>query len=75
VGQPLAELPRVSLPFPLSTSGKVKRPGTSFFSSFSLESVRMMLAGSVGKGILNVGINVIMSFLLTFAGLLAAERL
>ncbi|HUX42698.1 MAG TPA: fluoride efflux transporter CrcB [Rectinemataceae bacterium] len=48
--------------------------GFTTFSSFSLESVRMFMAGTVGKGALNLGINVIAGFALTIAGLYAASR-
>lgn len=49
--------------------------GFTTFSSFSLESVRMFMAGTPGKGLLNLAINVIAGFALTLAGLWAASRL
>ncbi|HUX36586.1 MAG TPA: fluoride efflux transporter CrcB [Rectinemataceae bacterium] len=49
--------------------------GFTTFSSFALESVRMFMAGSPGKGALNLGINVVAGFALTIAGLFAASRL
>lgn len=48
--------------------------GFTTFSSFSLETLRMLLAGTVGKGLLNLGINVILGLALTLAGLYAASR-
>lgn len=48
--------------------------GFTTFSSFSIESIGMMLGGSVGKGLLNIGINVILGLGLTLIGLLAAAR-
>jgi CrcB protein len=49
--------------------------GFTTFSSFSLESVRMMLAGSFGKGLLDIGLNVVLGLALTVAGLSLASRL
>ena len=48
--------------------------GFTTFSSFSLESMRMFMAGTIGKGTLNLAINVIGGFGLTFAGLYAASK-
>lgn len=48
--------------------------GFTTFSSFSLESVRMFMAGAFGKGSINLGVNVLLGFALTFAGLFAASR-
>ncbi len=49
--------------------------GFTTFSSFSLESIRMFLAGTPGKGILNLAVTVVAGFALTLAGLYAASRL
>ena len=49
--------------------------GFTTFSSFSLESVRMILGGSIGKGVLDIGLNVVLGLALTLAGLSLASRL
>ena len=49
--------------------------GFTTFSSFSLESLGMILEGSVGKGLLNIGVNVLMGLGLTLIGLLTASRI
>ena len=49
--------------------------GFTTFSSFSLESVRMILGGSLVKGIVNIGINVLLGLALTLTGLFAATRI
>jgi len=49
--------------------------GFTTFSSFSLESVRMILGGSLVKGIANIGINVLLGLALTLTGLFAATRI
>jgi len=48
--------------------------GFTTFSSFALESVRMFMGGSPGKGALNLAINVVGGFALTIVGLIAASR-
>ena len=49
--------------------------GFTTFSSFSLESMRMILGGSIGKGVLDIGLNVVLGLALTLAGLSLASRL
>ena len=49
--------------------------GFTTFSSFSLESVRMISSGSLGKGLANIGVNVLVGLGLTLAGLLTASRI
>jgi CrcB protein len=49
--------------------------GFTTFSSFSLESVRMILDGSLGKGLANIGVNVVLGLALTLAGLLMANKI
>lgn len=49
--------------------------GFTTFSSFSLESIGMMLEGSIGKGLLNIGVNIVLGLGLTLVGLLAAARI
>lgn len=49
--------------------------GFTTFSSFSLETVRMVAAGAFGKALANLAANVVPGLALTFAGLLAASRL
>lgn len=49
--------------------------GFTTFSSFSLESIGMMLEGSIGKGLLNIGVNIVLGLGLTLIGLLAAARI
>lgn len=49
--------------------------GFTTFSSFSLESVRMIIDGSLDKGILNIGLNVVLGLGLTLAGLSLATRI
>jgi len=46
--------------------------GFTTFSSFALESVGMFREKAIGAGILNVGVNVILGFALTLAGLALA---
>lgn len=48
--------------------------GFTTFSSFSIESIGMILGGSIGRGLLNIGVNVILGLGLTLIGLLAAAR-
>jgi fluoride exporter len=49
--------------------------GFTTFSSFTLESVRMILDGSLGKGLANIGVNVVLGLTLTLAGLLMANKI
>lgn len=49
--------------------------GFTTFSSFSIESIGMILGGSIGRGLLNIGVNVILGLGLTLIGLLAAARI
>jgi fluoride exporter len=49
--------------------------GFTTFSSFSLESIRMILDGSLAKGIANIGINVLLGLALTLTGLFASTRI
>ncbi len=49
--------------------------GFTTFSSFALESLGMILEGSVDKGLLNIGVNVLLGLGLTLAGLLTASRI
>lgn len=49
--------------------------GFTTFSSFSLESIGMIIEGSIGKGLLNIGVNVVLGLGLTLIGLLAAARI
>ena len=49
--------------------------GFTTFSSFSIESIGMILEGSIGKGLLNIGVNVALGLGLTLIGLLAAARI
>jgi len=49
--------------------------GFTTFSSFSIESIGMILEGSLGKGLLNIGVNVVLGLGLTLIGLLAAARI
>ncbi|WP_026294817.1 fluoride efflux transporter CrcB [Sediminispirochaeta bajacaliforniensis] len=49
--------------------------GFTTFSSFSLESVRMFLAGSFGRGMANLAVNVVVGLVLTLAGLVTASRI
>ena len=49
--------------------------GFTTFSSFSLESIRMISGGSLGKGIANIGINVVLGLALTLTGLITASRI
>lgn len=46
--------------------------GFTTFSSFALESIGMFREKAIGAGILNVGVNVILGFALTLAGLALA---
>lgn len=46
--------------------------GFTTFSSFALESVGMFREKAIGAGMLNVGVNVILGFALTLAGLALA---
>jgi len=48
--------------------------GFTTFSTFSLESVRMLLSGALGKGLANLGINVVGGMILAAAGLYAGLR-
>ena len=48
--------------------------GFTTFSSFSLESVRMLADGEPGKALANIGVNVALGMALTFAGLAAVQR-
>jgi CrcB protein len=43
--------------------------GFTTFSSFALESVGMFRGKAIGAGMLNIGVNVIIGFALTIAGL------
>lgn len=49
--------------------------GFTTFSSFSLESVRMILGGTIDRALLNALLNVLIGFSLTVAGLFAASRI
>lgn len=49
--------------------------GFTTFSSFSLESVHMISEGSLDKGILNIGLNVVLGLGLTLAGLSLANKI
>jgi len=49
--------------------------GFTTFSSFSLESIRMFQNGAVGKGLANIGINVVLGLALTLTGMFAANRM
>lgn len=49
--------------------------GFTTFSTFSLESTRMILSGAVDKALINIGINVIVGLGLTIAGLFVAARI
>lgn len=49
--------------------------GFTTFSTFSVESLRMLLDGAVVKGLLNIGVNVAGGLLFTGIGLHAASRL
>lgn len=49
--------------------------GFTTFSTFSLESVRMLVGGYVGKGLLDIGLNLVLGLALTVAGLALATRL
>jgi len=48
--------------------------GFTTFSTFSLESMRMFLAGQPGKAMANLGLNVVGGLALTMLGLFAATR-
>ncbi len=48
--------------------------GFTTFSTFSLESVRMIANGAPGKGFLNIGVNVILGLVLTLAGIALTGR-
>ena len=49
--------------------------GFTTFSSFALESVGMFAEGAIGKGLVNIAVNVLLGFFLTLAGLFAAAKL
>jgi CrcB protein len=49
--------------------------GFTTFSTFSLEAVRMMTNGYAGKGILDIGLNLVLGLALTVAGLALSSRL
>ena len=49
--------------------------GFTTFSTFSLESVRMLVGGYIGKGLLDIGLNLVLGLGLTVAGLALATRL
>lgn len=49
--------------------------GFTTFSSFALESVGMFREKAIGAGILNVGVNVILGFALTIAGLTLSRKI
>lgn len=49
--------------------------GFTTFSSFSIESIGMILEGSAGKALINIGVNVVAGLGLTLIGLLAAARM
>jgi len=48
--------------------------GFTTFSTFSLESIRMILGGALGKGLANIGINVAGGIILSAVGLYASAR-
>lgn len=49
--------------------------GFTTFSSFSLESVRLMMDREFARAFMNLGMNVLLGMLLTFGGLYAASKL
>jgi CrcB protein len=49
--------------------------GFTTLSTFSLESVRMILTGSFGRGLANIGVNVVLGMVLTLCGFYAAARI
>lgn len=48
--------------------------GFTTFSTFSLESIHMILGGALGKGLANIGVNVLGGLFFTVLGLYAAAR-
>ncbi|MHB0898523.1 MAG: fluoride efflux transporter CrcB [Spirochaetales bacterium] len=49
--------------------------GFTTFSTFSLESTRMIISGSIDKALINIGLNVIAGLGLTVGGLFVAARI